>query len=69
LFGSNAVTELVVCVVTTSVTLSKVTPGVPLPKYLPVMVMVGGLIARSAVAAVITGSVAACAGVTPNIPM
>jgi hypothetical protein len=66
LAGSNAVTDVDVCVVTVRVTSSKVTPGVLLPKYLPVIVMVGGLIARSATAAVITGSVAARAGNAPN---
>jgi hypothetical protein len=59
--------ELDVCVVTTSVTWSRVTPGVMLPKYLPVIVMVGGLIARSALADVMTGVTAAAAGAAPNI--
>jgi hypothetical protein len=65
--GSNAVTDVDVCVVTVSVTVSKVTPGVLFPKYLPLIVMVGGLTARSATAAVMTGCVAAQAGVTPKI--
>jgi hypothetical protein len=57
--------EVVVCVTTTNATVSRATPGMIPPKYLPVIVMVGGFTARSAVADVITGSTAQ-AGVTPN---
>jgi hypothetical protein len=67
--GSSAPTEVAVCVVTTRATLSIVTLGAMLPKLLPAIVMVAGLIKRSVVTAVMTGSEAASAGAAPNVYM
>jgi hypothetical protein len=67
LFGSSAPTEVSVCVVTTTATLSRVTPGAMLPKLLPVIVIVGGLIERFVVTAVMTGVSLARAGAAPNV--